>query len=112
MQLPRTRQDVILEENRRRAQVSNPHIPPIDTTITTPIRRDTLGSPLSGGTLYDDNFDEPHEKQQNHAESKPELAVADSPSEEEDEWPAKYPVAPQYCRRWGKPESYVMLTIF
>jgi hypothetical protein len=83
---------------------SDPRLTPIDTTIAQASRSDTLGSPLSGGTL----FDEPNEKQQqngeNAKESKVELVV-DSPDEEEGaEWPAKYPVAPQHCRRWGKPE--------
>jgi hypothetical protein len=111
-QLPRTRQDVALEETGRRAQasVSNPRVTPINTTITPPIRRGTLGSPLSEKTLYGDELDEPHEKQENSGSaqgSKTDLPV-DSPNQEEEEWPLKYPIAPQHCRRWGKPESYVV----
>lgn len=114
-QLPRTRQDVILEETGRRAQasVSNPRLTPINTAIEPAIRKYTLGSPLSGKTLYGDELDEPQEKQQNDGnvqESKAELPV-DSPNQEE-EPPLKYPIAPQHCRRWGKPESYVLFSLF
>ena len=112
-QLPRTMQDLALEETSRRAQgsTSHPRVTPIDTTLTTSIRKETLvSSPLSAKTLYD--LDESHEKQQNSAtvqDSKIDLPV-DSPNqdEEEDDLPFKYPIAPQHCRRWGKPESYVI----
>jgi hypothetical protein len=112
-QLPRTRQDVTLEETSRRAQASasHPRVTPINTTITSAIRKDTLGSPLSGRTLYGDELDEPHEKQQineTQQNSKIDLPVVDSPNQEDAEWPLKWPIAPQYCRRWGKPESYVI----
>ena len=111
-QLPRTRQDVALEENSRRAQASasHPRLTPIITTIPSPIRKDTLGSPLSEGTLYGDELDEPHEKQQDSGkpqDSKSDLP-ADSPNQEDEEWPLKWPIAPQYCRRWGKPDPYVI----
>ena len=116
MQLPRTRQDVVLEETGRRAQALtlSRRVTPIDTSV--PARKDA-GSPLSGKTLYGDGFDEPHEKQQddvNEQESKPVVdeqeskPMVDDPTQEEDEWPMKYPIAPQHCRRWGKPETYVV----
>jgi len=112
-QLPRTMQDLALEETGKRAQasVSNPRVTPINTTITPTIRKDTLGSPLSAKTLYgDDDVEEPHKKQQNSGDvqdSKTDLPV-DSPTQEEEEWPIKYPIAPRHCRRWGKPETYVV----
>ena len=111
MELPRTRQDLALEETGRRAQasVSIPRLPPINTSIPA-IRKDTLGSPLSGGTLFGDELDEPHEKEKedgNVQESKSELPVVDSPDQEM-EWPLKFPKAPQLCRRWEKPESYAV----
>jgi hypothetical protein len=115
-QLPRTRQEVTLDETSRRAQASasHPRVAPINTTITSAIRKDALGSPLSGRTtLYGDELDEPHEKQQNNGnpqDSKTDLHV-DSPNKEDAEWPLKWPIAPQYCRRWGKPESYVILDL-
>jgi hypothetical protein len=110
-QLPRTMHDVTLGETDKRTQasVSNPRVTPINTTITPPIRRNTVGSPLSEKTPYGDELDEPHEKQQHSGSaqgSKTDLPV-DSPNQEE-EWPPKYPIAPQHCRRWGKPESYVV----
>ena len=111
-QLPMTMQDLALEVTSRRAQgsASHPRVTPIDTTITTSIRKETLvGSPLSAKTLYE--LDEPHEKQQNSAnaqDSKINLPVDSPNQEEEDELPLKYPIAPQHCRRWGKPESYVI----
>lgn len=115
MQLPRTRQDVALGETGRRAQasVSNPRVTPINTSIRA-IRKDTIGSPLSGRTLYGDELDEPYEKQQEDGkaqEGKLELPVVDSPDQEDEEWPIKYPRAPQHCRRWEKPESYVVFKI-
>ena len=76
-----------------------------------PIRKETLGSPLSGRTLYGDELDEPYEKQQSSAkalDSKIDLPVDSPNQEEEEELPFKYPIAPQHCRRWGKPESYVI----
>ena len=111
--LPRTRQDLALEETSRRAQASASHrrVAPIDTTITPPIRKETLGSPLSGRTLYGDELDEPYEKQQNSAkvlDSKIDLPVESPIQEQEEDLPFKYPIAPQHCRRWGKPESYVI----
>ena len=113
-QLPRTRQDLaLLEETSRRAQgtASHPRVTPTSTTITTPIRKEILGSPLSAGILYGDELDEPRERQQNSAnvqDSKIDLPVDNPNQEEEEEWPFKYPIAPQHCRRWGKPESYVI----
>jgi len=64
LQLPRTRQDVVLEETSRPAQASASH-PRVTSNI-------------------------------------------DSPNQEDEEWPLKWPIAPQYCRRWGKPEPYVI----
>jgi len=112
-QLPRTRQDLALEETSRRAQgsTSHPRVTPINTTITTSIRKETFGSPLSERTLYGDELDEPHEKKQNSAtsqDSKINLPVDSPNQDEEGELPFKYPIAPQHCRRWGKPESYVI----
>ena len=120
--LPRTRQDLALEEPSRGAQgslkpqvqgsASHPRVTLTSatvTTITTPTRKETLGSSLSGRILYDDELDEPHEEQQNSAtaqDSKIDLPVDNSNQEEE--LPLKYPIAPQYCRRWAKPESYVI----
>jgi len=37
-----------------------------------------------------------------------DLPVDNPNQEEEEELPYKYPIAPQHCRRWGKPESYVV----
>jgi len=92
MQLPRTRQDVMLEETRRRAQasVSNPTIA-------------SKRSPLSEKNLSGDGLDEAREKQQDSGNAQ-ENKIAD----EEIEWPVKYPIAPQHCRRWEKPGSYVV----
>ena len=111
--LPRTRQDLALEETSRRAQTStsHPRVAPIDTTLTRPVRKETFGSPLSERTLYGDELDESYEKQQNSAkvlDSKIDLPVESPNQEEGEELPFKYPIAPQHCRRWGKPESYVI----
>ena len=112
-ELPRTVQDLALEETSRRAQTStsHPRVAPIDTTITRPIRKETFGSPLSERTLYGDELDEPHEKQKNSAgalDSKIDLPIESPNQEEAEDMPFKYPIAPQFCRRWGKPESYVI----
>ena len=37
-----------------------------------------------------------------------DVTVNSPNQEEEEELPFKYPIAPQHCRRWGKPESYVI----
>ena len=110
---PTTRQDLALEETSRRAQglASHPRVVPTNTTTTTPTRKETPGSPLSGRTLYGDELDEPHEEQQDSAtaqDSEIYLPIVNPNQEEEEELPVKYPIAPQYCRRWGKPESYVI----
>jgi hypothetical protein len=107
--LPRTIQDVALDATSRRAQASTSHLR-ITPTITSAIRNDSLGSPLRGRTLY---VDEPYENQQNDGnqqDSNLDLPV-DSPNQEDTEWPLKWPIAPQYCRRWGKPESYVIFVV-
>ena len=61
--------------------------------------------------LYGDGFDEPHEKQQDIVNEQKSRPVVDDPAQEEEEWPMKYPIAPQHCRRWGKPETYVVFKI-
>lgn len=100
-QLPRTRQEVTLEENSRRAQASasNPRVTPI-----------TLGAPLSEKTLHGDELGEHLETQQNSRNAQDiEANLPPSSSRQgEEELPVKYPIAPQFCRRWGKPESYVI----
>jgi len=105
MRLPRTTQDLESEETGRRTQalVSRSRVTPIDTTIASKFRKDSLASPLSGGTLYDGELDEPSEKQQDGG------SVQDSKNADEEEGSLiKYPIAPQHCRRWEKPESYVI----
>src|SRR5258706_5198276 len=109
-QLPRTRQDLALEETSRWAQGSGSH-PRVNTTITTPIRKETLGSPLSERIPYGDKLEKPHEMQQNSANaqgSKIDLPVDNPNQGEKEEWPLKYPISPQHCRRGQKPESYVI----
>ena len=99
-QLPRTRQDVVAE-----APVFNPPVAPINMPAI-----EDRGLPLSAENLYDDALDEPHEKQQDSGkpqDRKTDLP-ADSPNQEDEEWPLKWPIAPQYCRRWGKPDPYVI----
>ena len=96
-QLPRTRQDVVAE-----APVFNP--PLASTNIPA------IEDRGSAGNLHGDALDEPHEKQQDSGkpqDSKIDLP-ADSPNQEDEEWPLKWPIAPQYCRRWGKPDPYVI----
>ena len=103
MQLPRTQQDVMLDETRRRAQasVSNPRVTPINsTTASKKIRADTLGLPLSEKALYGDGLDEAREQQQDSGNAQ-ESKIAD-------EEKVKYPIAPRHCRRWEKPGSYVV----
>jgi len=131
LQLPRTRQDVeettiqakalvsnpvapintlatdnrglplALEETSRRAQASASHPRVTNTTTTSVIRKETLRSPLSERTLYGDELDEPHEKQQNSGNPQDSKPV-DNPNQE---WPhKKKPIAPQYCRRCEKLE--------
>jgi len=133
LQLPRTRQDVVSEETtiRAKALVSNPAAPtntlaidnrgsplaleetsrPAQAPTTTSVtRKNNLGSPLTGRTLYRDELDEPHEKQQNSGnpqDSKTDLPV-DSPNQEDEKWPLKWPIAPAWCRRRQKPELYVI----
>jgi hypothetical protein len=104
-QLPRTRQDVVLEETGR------PAITPVVANMPT-IRRDNIGNPLSGRTLYGDELDEPHGAQQNvgNLQERREGLAVDSENREE-EWPIKYPVAPQHCGRWGKPGPYVIFDL-
>jgi len=137
LQLPRTRQDVeettiqakalvsdpvapintlatdnrglplALEETSRRAQASASHPRVTNTTTTSVIRKDNPGSPLSERTL---DVDEPHEKQKNSRnpqDSKPNLHV-DIPKQDDEKWPLKWPIAPQHCRRFGKPQRYVV----
>ena len=103
-QLPRTRQDVVETSKQAQSSVSNPRVPPIDTAIASKIRKGTLASPLSGTTLNGGGFDEPSEGQKDGGSSQ-ESKNAD----EEEETPVKYPIIPGKCRRWEKPESYVML---
>jgi len=106
MRLPRTIQDLELEETGRRAQalVSKSRVTPIDTTIASKFRKESLASPFSGSTLNGDGLDEPSEGQQDGG----------SPQEsknayKEEELPVKYPIIPTRCRRWEKPGPYVML---
>ena len=97
--LPRTRQDVVAE-----APVFNPPVAPINIPAI-----EDRGLPLSAGILDGDALGEPHGKQQDSGKpqnSKTDLP-ADSLNQEDEGWPLKWPIAPQYCRRWGKPESYV-----
>jgi len=107
MQLPRTWQDVILEETSRQAQasVSNLRVPPINSTIASKIRGDTLESPLSGKNLNGDGLAEAREKQQDGGNTQ-ESKIA-----EEMELPVKYPIIPCYSRRWEKPGSYVIFSV-
>jgi len=102
MQLPRTWQDVMLEETRRQAQASVSS-PINSTTASNKIRAETLGSPLSEKTLYGDELNEVREKQQDSGNAQ-ESKIAD----EEKEWPVKYPIAPQHSRRKEKPGPYVV----
>src|SRR5258706_4618579 len=37
-----------------------------------------------------------------------DLPVDNPNQEEEEELPFKYPIVPQHCRRWRKPQSYVL----
>ena len=114
LQLPRTRQDVTLEETSRRAQesASHPRVTPINTPITPFVRKETLDSVLYKAR-YGNKLDEPQAEQQNSANAQDreiDLPV-DNPNQEEkeeEELPDKYPIAPQFCRRWRKPESYVI----
>ena len=105
-------QDLVLEETSRRAQASTSHSRVIPTQpIPIPIRKDTLGEPLSEKTLYGDKRDEYLEAQQNSGGAQGiETGIPDGgPKQGESKWPLlKYPIAPQHCRRWGKPESYVI----
>jgi len=102
MRLPSTTQDLELEETRRRTQasVSRPRVTPIDTTIAAKIQKDTLASPFSGSTLNGDGLDELSEKQQDGGSSQESKNAIEYP---------KYPIIPRHCRRWEKPEPYVML---
>ena len=108
-QLPKTRQDVVVEETTIRAEapVSNPRVAP-----TNMLAIDDRGLPLSGGTLYGDTLDEPHEAQQNVGNSRGRRAdSAVDNTNEEDEYPLKWPIAPQHSRRRGKPETYVIFDL-
>ena len=102
-QLPRTRQDVVVEETTLRAEapVSNPRVAPINTPAI-----EDRGLPLSGGNLHGDALDEPHEAQPNVGNSREKNAY-----QAVDRYPIKWPIAPQHCRRWGKPETYVIFNL-
>ena len=105
-QLPRTRQDVVVEETTIRAEapVSNPRVASINMLAI-----DHLGLPLSRGTLHGNTLDEPHEAQQNVGNSRGRRAdSAVDKTNEKVKYPLKWPIAPQHSRRWEKPETYVI----
>ena len=90
-QLPRTRQDVTSEETSRRAQAS------------------ASRAILPEKTLHGDKLGEHLEAQQNGGNAQDiEANLPSSNSSRGEEELKKYPIAPQFCRRWGKPESYVI----
>jgi len=46
------------------------------------------------------------------ASRRAQASVSHLPNQEDGEWPLKWPIAPQYCRRWGKPEPYVVFDVY